>query len=111
MAVHNFGKKAMEAQRTALVNSIKATGRCAFNDEYLNAQTPEVLEALAKLAGAGSIQNGAGGSPFVPGYVPGVGGDYTLNAGGFPNLHQNDSPLEKDEDGLDEPVLNFGKAS
>jgi hypothetical protein len=118
MAVHNFGKTAMEAQKAAIINGIKATGRCPFNDDYLKAQSPEQLTALAQLAGVGAAQpvgNAGSPSPFVPGFLPGPQGwampqvNYSLLAGGTPAPVGNAADAAKDDDGLDLPVLNFGK--
>jgi hypothetical protein len=131
VGVYNFGAQQLTAQRTMLINALKATGRCKYTDQYLNGLPVDHLQSLVELAGAAPTPGGAGppvgnaGSPFVPGYVPGMnypvpgfgpgGGQmhqypngynasYLLNAGGVPVPAAGGDAGE--EEPLDYPVLN-----
>lgn len=76
VAVLNYGKQQLAAQRTMLINALKQTGRCKFSDDYINKLPVVELQAMVELAGGqvtAPTTNG-GPSPFVPGYVPGMGG-------------------------------------
>lgn len=131
VAVLNYGRQQLNARKVAMVNSLKALGpRCPYNEGALNAMAPDHLEALCVLAQVGPAAAAAGGtlpvgnanSPFAPTFVPGMWGqpapqptgNYLMNAGGYlaPAPGGGDAGrAEKDEDGLDEPVLNFEKKS
>ncbi len=127
LAVHNFGKTVMNQQKTLMINSLKATGRCPFSDTHLAGLQPAELEALCLLAGAAPVVNAGitptgGSAQFVPGFQPGqwsnqfnapMGGpNYMLNNGGTPHFNNGGTGgrQEKDEDGLDEPVINYKDA-
>jgi hypothetical protein len=127
MAVYNFGLQTINARKAGLITAIKGTGRCVYNDAALQAMTPDQLEALATIAGVLPTPGQPAGAPvananpYVPGFQPGATGfgfpgfggpvstvDYSLLNGTVPvaNAGQN---AEKDDDGLEMPVVNFGK--
>lgn len=71
----NEGLRIYDAQKTSIINVLKSTGRCDFNDSELSAMTLQSLEKLASLAKVPSFEGRA--APVVHesktdnlGYVP-----------------------------------------